>query len=382
MKNQKLNSLHAPADRASKEILKRQEKEFDSALFLKMVSDSIPHILVILNKQRQIVFANKRFYEVCSIESWEKTKGKRPGEVLNCVHASESKGGCGTTEFCRVCGAVNAILESQTGIQSIKECRILTSTDDAIDLKVWATPYTRNEELYTILAIEEVGNEKRRQALERTFFHDVLNSAGGILGLAGIITEEEDPKEIEVILNMIMNSSKRLIEEIQSQRQLCIAERDELELSLSEFSSIVLLYEVVETYLEHEVSQNKRIIIDSKSKDSLIITDRVLARRVVGNMLKNALEATTSGGSVNLECYEENNSVICSVHSSAHMSREIQLQIFQRSFSTKGSGRGIGTYSMKLLGEKFLGGSVYFESNEEKGTTFFLKLPKVHETSK
>ena len=382
MKKQKLCSLHAPAERASKEILNRQVKEFDSVLFLKMVSDSIPHILVILNKQRQIVFANKRFYEACPIESQEKTKGKRPGEMLNCVHASESKGGCGTTEYCRVCGAVNAILESQTGLQSIKECRILTNTDDAIDLKVWATPYTRNDELYTIMTFEEVGDEKRRQALERTFFHDVLNSAGGILGLAGIITEEEDPQKIEVILNMILNSSKRLIEEIQSQRQLCNAERDELELSLSEFSSIVLLYEVVETYLEHEVSQNKKIIIDTESEDSLISTDRALARRVIGNMLKNALEATKSGGSVVLECHTDNNSVICSVHSSAHMNREVQLQIFQRSFSTKGAGRGIGTYSMKLLGEKFLGGTVYFESNEEKGTTFFFKLPKIHNTSK
>jgi len=382
MTDQKLNTYHASAERADDETFKRQEKEFSNGLLLKMISDAIPYILVILNKQRQIVFANKRFYEVCSIKSWEQVKKKRPGEVLNCVHASESAGGCGTTEFCRVCGAVNAILESQKGAQSVKECRILTKENDAIDLKVWATPYMRNQEQFTIMAIEEVGDEKRRQALERTFFHDVLNSAGGILGLAGIITEEEDPKEIETMLNMILNSSKRLIEEIQSQRQLCIAERGELQLSLSEFSSIVLLHEVMETYLEHEVSQNKNIIIDSESEDALLVTDRVLIRRVIGNMLKNALEATPRNGSVQLKCYDEDGSVALSVHSSAVMSRDIQLQIFQRSFSTKGSGRGIGTYSMKLLGEKFLGGSVYFESEEGKGTTFFLKLPKIHKKSK
>ena len=37
--------------------------------------------------------------------------GMRPGELLDCVHAKNDSGGCGTSEFCRVCGAVNAVLQ-------------------------------------------------------------------------------------------------------------------------------------------------------------------------------------------------------------------------------------------------------------------------------
>jgi len=378
----KLNTLYAPAERAEGKTLKRQEKEFSNILLLKIISDAIPHLFIVLNKQRQIVFANKRFYDVCSVDTWEQAKGKRPGEVFNCIHAYESSGGCGTTEFCRVCGSINAILESRKKVQSVKECRILTRDGQSIDLRVWATPYEHNQKKYTLMSIEDVGDEKRRQALEQTFFHDVLNSAGGILGLAENIIDKEASLENELILKMIFNSSKRLIEEIQSHRQLCMAERDELELSLSEFSSIVLLNETAETYFEHETSQKKKIIINSESEDSLLVSDRILARRVIGNMLKNALEATSYGGTVQLECHEEEDSVVFSVHNSAYMKREIQLQVFQRSFSTKGSGRGIGTYSMKLLGEKLLSGSVYFESSEKEGTTFFLKLPKTYESKK
>jgi sensor histidine kinase regulating citrate/malate metabolism len=58
------------------------------------------------------------------------------------------------------------------------------------------------------------------------------------------------------------------------------------------------------------------------------------------------------------------------------ISREVQLQLFKRSFSTKGAGRGIGTYSMKLLGEKYLKGKVWFQSSPEKGTTFFIAIPQ------
>jgi sensor histidine kinase regulating citrate/malate metabolism len=51
------------------------------------------------------------------------------------------------------------------------------------------------------------------------------------------------------------------------------------------------------------------------------------------------------------------------------------MQIFQRSFSTKGSGRGIGTYSMKLLTEQYLGGEILVESSQENGTTFTVVIP-------
>jgi sensor histidine kinase regulating citrate/malate metabolism len=56
------------------------------------------------------------------------------------------------------------------------------------------------------------------------------------------------------------------------------------------------------------------------------------------------------------------------------MKREVQLQLFQRSFSTKGNNRGLGTYSMKLLGEQYLNGRVDFESSTQTGTTFSVEL--------
>jgi len=52
------------------------------------------------------------------------------------------------------------------------------------------------------------------------------------------------------------------------------------------------------------------------------------------------------------------------------MPREVQLQVFQRSFSTKGAGRGLGTYSIKLLTERYLKGMVSFSTSPETGTTF------------
>lgn len=57
------------------------------------------------------------------------------------------------------------------------------------------------------------------------------------------------------------------------------------------------------------------------------------------------------------------------------MSNKVKYQIFQKSFSTKVNGRGLGTFSIKLLTERYLKGSVSFESNDFVGTIFTVVLP-------
>jgi sensor histidine kinase regulating citrate/malate metabolism len=64
-------------------------------------------------------------------------------------------------------------------------------------------------------------------------------------------------------------------------------------------------------------------------------------------------------------------------HRPVFMPEEVQLQVFARSFSTKGPGRGVGTYSIKLPTERYLGGRASFETCRETGTTFTVRYPLV-----
>jgi sensor histidine kinase regulating citrate/malate metabolism len=56
------------------------------------------------------------------------------------------------------------------------------------------------------------------------------------------------------------------------------------------------------------------------------------------------------------------------------MTEEVQMQLFHRSFSTKGNGRGLGTYSIRLLTENYLKGEVGFTSSASTGTIFTVTL--------
>lgn len=374
MKKTIMSTEFAPAERESTEIAELQSELFASNRLLLLIVNSISEMLVILNDKRQIIFANDSFIKTIGLQKDKLYIGKRVGEAINCVHAFKTIGGCGTTEFCKTCGAVNAILSARLSRKSEKECRIRTSGNDALDLRVKATLLQIEREIFTIFTLIDVSNEKRKQTLERVFFHDILNSAGGISGLSGLMPEVTDQNELQEIAGMINRASVNLINEIQMQRYLSSAENGDLTVEKHETESYQILKDLAELYSKHEIIADKYISIHKESENIMFSTDGVLLRRIIGNMIKNALEASLPKSVVTITSQKYGEKVRFSVHNHNFIPRQVQLQLFQRSFSTKGVGRGIGTYSMKLFGEKYLNGRVDFESSPESGTTFFIEI--------
>ena len=374
MESSPIPTEYAPAQRSSLDEIQEQSVFFSKPHHLKEFSDAIPNIFLALNSHRQIVFTNHAILDLLGKKRPEEVYGLRPGEALNCIHAYETDGGCGTTEFCRTCGAVNAILSAISGKKNVKECRITNRDGESLDLRICAAPFTDRKEFISFV-VEDISHEKRRRVLERIFFHDVLNTAGGIQGLAELLKEEGDIQEAEELLDMIETAANTLIEEINTQRSLSAAETGDLIVEPEEIHVNELLKEVSDLYENHEVCQDRHIVIQPDKKDTVFTTDLTLARRVLSNMLKNALEAISTGETVTIGGGRRENSVQLWVHNQSHMPRASQLQVFQRSFSTKGAGRGLGTYSIKLLTERYLKGTAFFTSTEEDGTTFYISLP-------
>ena len=78
---------------------------------------------------------------------------------------------------------------------------------------------------------------------------------------------------------------------------------------------------------------------------------------------------------MSITCSKLGSRIGFSVHNGGTIPDRDQLQIFQRSFTTKGDGRGLGTYGSRLLTERYLGGDIAFESNDGHGTTFTVSYP-------
>lgn len=367
-------SQFAPAQRASKYAIKQQADFFANEELLNRLFNGVPDIFLILNEQRQIIFANQAVLDLLDVKEKQTVYGLRPGEALDCVHASENMGGCGTTEFCKMCGAVGAILSSLRGKETINECRITTRDGTALDLRVRATPITVDNQRFTTFAITDISHEKRRKTLEKLFFHDILNTAGGLRGISELL-KDASIDEMDELKEMVYTLAERLVEEIQTQRILTAAESSELSANPTTLHTTDMLRTISDIYRNHEVAAGRRIWVDPNSHDLTFTSDKVLLSRVLGNLLKNALEATKPGECVKIGCTSTQDTVSFWVNNPSFMPKSVQLQMFQRSFSTKGGGRGLGTYSVKLLTDKYLQGTVSFTTSPDDGTTFTVCYP-------
>lgn len=367
-----------PAPRAPRELVQQQAGVVGAQSLLTMLLDAIPEMLLILNPERQIVFANQALADVLGIGDIGEAIGSRPGETIDCAHAGDTPGGCGTSKFCTTCGAARALQSASQGKSDIQECRILRKgRTEALDFRVYAKPFDLNGDRFTLFVLADMSHENRRRALERIFFHDVLNTAGGVFGAAQLLSMV-DPQEQEELRGMVERLSRRLIDEIKAQRMLSIAETGELKPLPQQVDVAALAGEVAELYRGHAVAQGREIEVapPDGGGSRWITSDPTLLSRVLGNLVKNALEASQAGDTVTVSMSLLDDVVELRVHNPAVMPEAVQLQLFQRSFSTKGDGRGLGTYSIRLLTEKYLGGTVRFESKPGAGTTFFVRYPR------
>ncbi len=362
--------------RVDSEIIRAQAQRIASWEEMRELMDGVPDILLAVNTTRQIVYANRAAANFFKAREASDLWGKRPGEAAGCVHSHETPHGCGTADACMVCGALNAILQGLAGGTVVEECRMMCAGENALDLRVWARPFELDGERFAFLSIRDISDEKRRNALEKIFFHDLLNTAGGLQSISEII-ECSAPEELRELRDIITSLSEQLVDEIQAQKELLAAERGELHVQLRKINSRDVIAKVISLYLKNHVCDGKTIQSAGACREVEFQSDMPLLLRVLGNLAKNALEATPPGGTVTVGCREvPDDRVEFSMHNVGVIPKEAQLQIFNRSFSTKGGGRGLGTYSVKLLAERHLGGKTFFTSTPQEGTTFFVQLPK------
>lgn len=377
MSTSPLPTAFAPAERSPEAEILADSRLFQTSTASEVL-DAMPAPVLVLNPCRQLVHGNQALWLYLDKDGPGDALGRRPGELFDCTYARQTPGGCGTTEFCRECGAVGAILSSIRGLAATRECNMLREAGGeitALDLLVHAAPYVTLGRPLTIFTIHDVSHAKRRRYLERIFFHDIINSAGNATGLVELLHEQAEGEQRHE-LGLLLRTLTHLVDEIQSQKTLLAAESQELVVRNAPVRSAELLDALAAQYANHPRAEGRTITVEQASDAVELVTDPALLGRVLGNMLKNALEATPPGGAVRAWCRAQGETVGFFVHNQGRIPARVQRQIFRRSFSSKGDDRGLGTFSMRLLAQNHLGGRVWFTSTEQEGTVFCVELPR------
>jgi signal transduction histidine kinase len=374
-------------ERASPARLEAEVRAVSQSPIVSALLEAVDAGLLVLNRERQILATN-RAPLLESLRHERRAIGLRPGEFFSCPRAAEQ--GCGAGEHCLACGTFRAVTQSQAGRGTVEQECLLTTGDGADgtprELNVRATQVDIDGKDYTVVSLRDISHEKRRQALERVFFHDILNTLSALANWTHLLNHSSGER-LDRARERVSRLVSQLEREIQLQRTLLDAEQGTLQAQRIPVTPAALLADLQAMFADMQAAQQRTLTVEDHCPGAELETDPVLLGRVLTNMVRNAFEATPAGGHVRLWCEWETgakasdqpgqqNVVAFRVHNPGEIPSAVAPRIFQRSFTTKtGTGHGLGTYGMRLLGERYLGGKVSFATSAEAGTVFSIRLP-------
>jgi PAS domain S-box-containing protein len=123
------------------------------------------------------------------------------------------------------------------------------------------------------------------------------------------------------------------------------------------------------------IPEKIKVIIEVEENFLHIFVDSTMMRRVLSNLITNAVQAMPSGGQLTIKASKTDSTALISVEDTGvGISEENLSKIFQPLFTTKSKGQGLGLAVCKKLVEAH-GGEITFESRVDKGSTFTVKIP-------
>lgn len=201
-----------------------------------------------------------------------------------------------------------------------------------------------------------------------------LNSlAGNDQTLAGL--GEENAELLRIARDSVARS-ERMIGDI---LDVSVAESGELRLDITDVDLSALARSVAEEARLTAMQKEVEVRTDLPSGTVRLPADEERIRRVIENLVANAIKASPRGGAVRVAVHEDRDIVRVSVEDSGPgVPREDRRSIFEKYVQAKGKGRmsaGLGLAFCRLIIETH-GGDIWVEDSPGGGASFMFALPK------
>lgn len=182
----------------------------------------------------------------------------------------------------------------------------------------------------------------------------------------------EDPN----LKQKVDDYSKTLIQQIDTMTSVASAFSNFASMPAQQNETLNVV-EVVEFSLD--IFNEDYIQFESQKDEIIAVLDRTQLIRIITNLVKNATQSIPEEQDLKVVFVTvkevENNVVISVTDNGIGIAEHNREQIFEPKFTTKTSGMGLGLGIIKNIIENYKG-TITFETEHGKGTTFIVSLPK------
>lgn len=252
---------------------------------------------------------------------------------------------------------------------------------------ITTTPVILNSEI--IGAIDVFRDITKEKAIDRAksefasvASHQLRTPLTGIRWTIERILKKSDipPKELEQ-LSDIQKLAFNLTEMVDSLLNIARIESSVISVTVEAFD----LVEFLNGYLNdfQFLLKGKNLVLSFKNnlKELEVITDKNTLRNIFQSLLINAIEYTPDNGNITIFLEKKEDTFLVTISDTGvGIPQDEQKSIFGKFFrasnamSIKAGGTGVGLYIAKEA-TKLLGGKIWFESELNKGTTFYVEIP-------
>lgn len=112
-----------------------------------------------------------------------------------------------------------------------------------------------------------------------------------------------------------------------------------------------------------------------------VVLNESMFKRAIKNLLENAINAMTNGGKLSISYQIEEDKFILSISDTGiGIPSEIRDSIFEPFMYKRQEGTGLGLFMVHYTITEIHNGTIWFESEVNKGTTFYMSIPTNEQT--
>ncbi|GIN70812.1 PAS domain-containing sensor histidine kinase [Bacillus sp. J14TS2] len=279
----------------------------------------------------------------------------------------------------------------KTGQELRKEITFYYPRERIMDVHL--APYVRENQVRKgmIAVLHDVTEVRRLENMRRDFVanvsHELKTPITSVKGFAetlldGAMHDEDVCREF---LSIIYQESERLHRLISELLYLSRIEQHHIPLKLEQMNMTEAVWNMVNTIQKEAKKKKLTLVLPEQRHDIWMEGEKDRVHQIVLNLLSNAIAYTPEEGKIVVELWEEADQVKLSISDTGIGIPASELpRIFERFYrvekarSRRSGGTGLGLAIVKHLTESHHG-KIEVQSEEGKGTTFIITLPKTHE---